>query len=173
MIGRGKAGAIAVPALALAGVLMIIGDTAAAEELVGAAIVIDGQTIEVSGRRLVLSGIVAPALDQTCEWPGQIIRCGEMARAALMDLTAGVELRCDIDRSAGITGDDGQGVARALCYADGFDIGLNMVHTGWAMAAPAAPTAYAGKQREARVAGRGLWRGAAALDALTRAPAED
>jgi len=34
-----------------------------------------------------------------------------------------------------------------------------MVHTGWAMAGPDAPTGYAETERKAREAGRGLWRG--------------
>ena len=158
---------------ALVGVLVLAAGSAVADQLVGSAVVIDGQSVEVAGRRLVLSGIVAPSLDQTCEWPGQIIRCGEMARAALMDLTAGVELRCEIGEATELAEAGGQALAGAVCYADGFDIGLHMIHTGWAMVAKSAPVAYAAKQDEARKANRGLWRGEPPINALTSAPAED
>jgi hypothetical protein len=48
----------------------------------------------------------------------------------------------------------------AVCYdLDGFDIGRNMVHTGWALAYRQFSTDYVGTEDKAREAKRGLWKG--------------
>jgi hypothetical protein len=48
----------------------------------------------------------------------------------------------------------------AVCYdPDGFDIGRNMVHTGWALAYRQYSTDYVGTEDKAREAKRGMWKG--------------
>ena len=47
----------------------------------------------------------------------------------------------------------------AVCFADGFDIGRNMVHTGWALAYRSQSTVYIDTEEAARKAKRGMWRG--------------
>ena len=128
---------------------------ALAQESTGTARVIDGDTLEVDGNLYRLSGIDAPELGQTCQWPNKKIRCGEISRTAMMDLVAGAEVVCK--PVAGGT-DTKEGV-EALCVAGGFDIGANMVHTGWALVAPGGPPAYRKTQEKARAAKHGLWRG--------------
>ena len=109
--------------------LLLLAFPALAEDITGSARVIDGDTIEVAGQRIRLHGIDAPESDQTCEWPGKTIPCGRLATTALMDLTAGVQVTCKTREK------DRYGRWVAVCYdPDGFDIGKNMVHTGWALA---------------------------------------
>jgi endonuclease YncB( thermonuclease family) len=48
----------------------------------GRARVVDGDTLEVGGRKVRLFGIDAPELDQTCDAEGQLWACGAEARAA-------------------------------------------------------------------------------------------
>ncbi len=139
--------------LALLAAVLALAAVPARADITGKARVIDGHTVEVAGRRVRLHGIHAPALDQTCRWPGRTIDCGTLAKLALMDLTAGTDVVCrPRDR-------DPDGPFVAVCFADGFDIGRNMVHTGWALAYRAQSTVYVDTEETARKAKRGMWRG--------------
>jgi endonuclease YncB( thermonuclease family) len=71
-----------------------------------------------------------------------------MARASLLDLTAGARLVC---RQAG-----GE---QYRCTAGGYDLSEGMVYTGWAVPLPGAPPAYARVLADARARPRGIWRG--------------
>lgn len=119
----------------------------------GRATVIEGDVIEVAGRALRLFGIDAPEPDQRCRLKGKPYRCGEIARTALMDLTAGAEVSC------APSGARRHGLALARCSAGGFDLSRNMVHTGWALADPETGERYRATQAKAEAARRGLWRG--------------
>ncbi len=125
--------------------------------------VITGDTLELGGVAYRLAGIVAPDLDQTCRWKARTIKCGAIARTAMMDLVAGATVVCrpvNGPVNGDQSGTDDGGTARlAACRADGFDIGSNMVHTGWALAAPGPESPYRAVEAKARAAGRGLWRG--------------
>lgn len=55
---------------------------------------------------------------------------------------------------------DRYGRTVAVCFAsDGFDIGRNLVHTGWALAYRQYSMDYVDTEDNAREAKRGLWRG--------------
>ncbi|MDA0306455.1 MAG: thermonuclease family protein [Proteobacteria bacterium] len=127
--------------------------SAEAGEVSGKARVIDGDTIEVAGQRIDLYGIDAPELTQTCRWPNNEIPCGNISRTALLDLVATTPVVCSRRLRKG----DGSWVA--ICTADGFDVGRNMVHTGWALAISGQSKAYAATEKTARKGKRGLWRG--------------
>src|SRR3990172_2833980 len=95
----------------------------------------------------------APALDQTCARSDREIPCGENARTALRDLLAGVEIVCL--PVAEIV----QGEAVAVCFADGVDLGRDMVQSGWALVDRRRSTACVAVEDAARATARGLWRG--------------
>jgi len=120
---------------------------------VGPPEVIDGETVRLGGKTFRLHGIDAPDIAQTCEIRGRAYNCGRVSMTALMDLVAGVEIRC-VARP-GATG----GPVPANCFAAGYDLSEGMVHTGWALAMPRHGTKYAGIEARARKAGRGLWQG--------------
>ena len=126
---------------------------AAAAEIAGRPLVIDGDSLELGGRRIRLYGIDAPELDQTCARPDREIPCGENARTALLDLLDGVDIVCL--PVAEIV----QGEAVAVCFADGADLGRDMVQSGWALVDRRRSTAYVAVEDAARAAARGLWRG--------------
>ncbi len=149
------------PALAIATAAAMLGAAAAgpasADEapITGSATVIEGDVLEVAGARFRLFGIDAPELDQRCEWPkAGAIACGDIACTALMDLTAGAVVTCRAKARAP------SGEVSAVCFTGQTDLGWNMVHTGWALAARDVTDAYVAKEAEARRGRRGLWRGA-------------
>ena len=124
--------------------------TAHAETLRGPATVIDGDTLEVAGTMLRLEGIDAPELDQTCQKNGKDNPCGVIARDALLDLVTAVEVVCRTREDAG------EPPVLAHCAADGFDVGANMIYTGWALPVPGW-AAYDNMKADAIKDGRGLW----------------
>lgn len=123
------------------------------DDVVGSARVIDGATVEVEGRRLRLEGIAAPAPGTRCRLRGNEQDCGRISTAALIDLTAGVEIACLLRAD---TAQDGTRYAR--CHADGYDLSEGMVHAGWARADLGQTDRYVAFEAEARAARRGMWR---------------
>jgi endonuclease YncB( thermonuclease family) len=120
----------------------------------GQASVVDGDTLVVDGKEITLYGIDAPELKQTCEFRKKTIRCGVLSSDALRDLITGAHKVSCTDR-----GRDREGLRLGLCSADGFDIGRNMVHTGWALAWRRYSRMYIKVEEKAMAAKRGLWRG--------------
>ncbi len=142
---------------ALAGV----SQAGAVDSVRGRAIIIDGDTLQVAGSSFNLVGIDAPELEQRCQMHGRFYGCGSLAQAALMDLTAGIEVVCRKvrDRHA----DPGSG-ALARCSAGGYNLSEGMIYTGWALMPPAAagnpaPEAFLAVQAQAEERRRGLWQG--------------
>lgn len=115
--------------------------------------VLSGDLIELGGQRLRLAGIDAPEPDQRCLLRERLYDCGALARAALLDLTAGVEVICRP------LAPGPKETVTAHCWAQGYDLSEGMVYTGWALIAPHTDDTYAAQQARARSAGHGLWRG--------------
>ena len=109
-------------------------------------VVVDGRTMQIDGGRIQLADIAVPELGETCIWHSQTLDCGVLARAGLMDITAGATLEC---RPAG---DGGH-----RCFAGDYDLGFGMIHAGWAIALPDAPAHYHRRMKQAREKKRALW----------------
>lgn len=124
-------------------------------DITGKPAVIDGNTIEISGRRIRLFGIRAPAPGEICaqgavSWP-----CGVNAEFALARKIGSNWVTC-LERHGGAGG------LVAECHAAGRagpDIGAWMVAEGWARAGRSAPEAYVRLEARAREARKGIWRG--------------
>jgi endonuclease YncB( thermonuclease family) len=120
----------------------------------GRATVIDGDTIEIHGERIRLSGIDAPESGQICrKADGAAWRCGQSAALALADRLANATVRC--------LGNDHDQYGRriAVCRVDREDINAWMVQQGLAVAYRHYSIAYIGQEGAARAARRGLWAG--------------
>lgn len=117
-------------------------------DVAGNARAIDGDTIEISGQRIRFSGIDAPERAQVCgsEHPGS------QARLALARMIEGRTVECSE------SGSDRYGRTLAECRAGGVNLSSRMVSDGWAWDyAQYSNGRYAGEERQARAAGRGVW----------------
>ncbi len=112
--------------------------------------VVDGDTLLVDGKIRNLVGVRAPRLGERCRVRGRQRDCGLIARASLLDMTAGATVVCKRVSAAP--------AARYRCLADGYDLSEGIVHTGWARALPDAPARYRDIMREAQARKRGMWR---------------
>ena len=127
------------------------------KDIVGRATVLDGDTIEIQGEKVRFNGIDAPESNQTCRNEvGRTYRCGaESARFLQGLLAASRPTRCSfVER-------DQYGRFVGNCHlADGRSVNAEMVRQGHAVDWPRhSGGAFAGEQRAARSARRGLWRG--------------
>ncbi len=127
--------------------------SAYAEELRGEPIVIDGDTVEVSGNRIRLHGIDTPESKQTCIANGKEWRCGEEATLALTRLIKTLWITC--------IGDERGKYGRliAVCYSGPVNLNATMVREGWALAYQQYSKAYVGDESKAKEAGIGIWKG--------------
>ena len=119
--------------------------------IVGVASVIDGDTIEIHGRRIRLEGIDAPESKQTCIRDGVAERCGQRAALHLTDRIGRLVVSCEP------TGTDRYGRTLAICSEGGEDLNGMMVRDGMAVAYRAFSSRYVDEEAAARGAGRGIW----------------
>ncbi|MEJ1158222.1 thermonuclease family protein [Prosthecomicrobium sp. N25] len=119
------------------------------ERVAGRARVVDGDSLEIDGRRLRLKGIDAPELNQVCRRADAPYPCGRAARQRLADIVGTGALDC-----AGAE-DDRYGRLLVRCRAGAEDVGARLVREGWALDWGG----YGREENEARRARRGLWSG--------------
>jgi endonuclease YncB( thermonuclease family) len=119
----------------------------------GAARVVDGDTLDVAGRRIRLHGIDAPEKGQICRRPQGPYACGEEAAWHLRTIIGERPLRCE-SRAV-----DGWGRVVATCHVGDTDVARVMVRLGWAMASRRFTGAYARDEHFARARAIGVWAG--------------
>ena len=125
----------------------------AAQNLSGAARVIDGDTIVINGTHIRLAGVDSPERAQTCEGrDGNVYECGRDASAVMVELTRGRRVECV---SEGI---DRYGRTLATCRTERGEINAEMVKRGWAVPYMAHGR-YRMEMAEARAASLGIWSG--------------
>ncbi len=137
----------AIAVLAAVAALALIVARLAQDDISGRARVVDGDSLEIDGRRLRLRGIDAPEFGQNCRDGTKPVSCGRFAREHLRLLIAGAPVDCqgwETDRYDRLL---------VTCTARGTDLNKAMVRDGWALAYGG----YAAEEAEARRAGRGLW----------------
>ena len=127
---------------------------AAEDRIVGTAVTIDGDTIEIRGQRIRLHGIDAPEKDQRCNIGGTAFQIGEWSEVWLEEYIAGREVTCER------VGSDRYGRTIGLCHIDMMDIGSVLVLQGMAWDdVRYSGGRYAGEQAYARSNGVGIWAG--------------
>lgn len=124
----------------------------------GRASVIDGDTVDIQGRRIRLNGIDAPESDQRCsDGRGKAFMCGARSAGYLDDLLAKSRpTRCEFVEF------DQYGRMVADCYrADDANVAALMVAAGWALDWPRHSNGRYAREQEQAASGRlGMWSGA-------------
>ena len=111
------------------GLLSLLPIPTNAEELTGVASIIDGDTLEIHGKRIRLHGIDTPESRQTClDSAGKPWRCGQKAALALADRVGRRTVRCEGKKH------DRYKRLIAVCYQDKIDLNAWLVSEGWAVA---------------------------------------
>jgi endonuclease YncB( thermonuclease family) len=142
-----------VVALGILGLLAIAGAVlqyrlGPARSLIGAAQVIDGDSLRLNGEELRLEGLDAPEYRQTCtDKAGRQVACGRDARRALAAMLERGLVTCEIGKI------DRYGRGLARCRQGETDINATMVRQGQAVAYGS----YRSEEAEAKAAGRGVW----------------
>lgn len=125
----------------------------ATDVVAGRARVVDGDTLEIAGRRLRLVGIDAPELRQTCAREGRTWRCGRAAAHGLARKVKDRDVTCALHET------DRWDRPLALCTAGGTDLSAWLAEQGWALAFRRYGTAYLAEEDRARAARQGMWSG--------------
>jgi endonuclease YncB( thermonuclease family) len=125
-------------------------------ELAGTASVIDGDTIDIDGKRVRLEGIDAPETAQVCrranggEWS-----CGRAAADALAQLVGTRRVTCRDE------GTDKYDRVLGVCSVEGVEINAELVRRGYAWAFVKYSERYVKQEAEAKAAAAGIWQGEA------------
>ena len=122
-------------------------------DLTGTALVVDGDTISISGMKVRLSGIDTPERKQTCRKASITWRCGYEATETLRNWTYTKEVRCVGDTK------DRYGRLIANCFVDGYNVNARLVYEGLALAYRKYSKQYVPEEDKARAAKRGMWAG--------------
>jgi endonuclease YncB( thermonuclease family) len=132
-----------------------IANLAVASSLEGRVTVIDGDTLEMHGKRIRLHGIDAPESGQTCaSQSGKTYRCGQLAAKQMAKYTKRKTIRCNVRDT------DRYGRLVAVCFADGQDINKRIVRDGFALAYRRFSRDYVAAERNAKRDKVGMWQGA-------------
>jgi len=133
---------------------LVVPSTAEAEELIGRATVVDGDTLGIRDQKIRLHGIDAPESSQRCTHPnGKEWRCGQKAANALSDKIGHRNVRCVGDKR------DRWGRLIAVCFLGSEDLNAWLVRRGWAVAYRRYSKDYVSQEDRARKAKAGVWSG--------------
>ena len=127
--------------------------SAASADLTGTALIVDGDTITISGNKIRLSGIDTPEKNQTCRKASITWRCGYEASETLRNWTYTKEVRCIGDTK------DRYGTLIANCFVDGYSVNARLVYEGLALAYRKYSKQYVPEEDKARARKRGMWAG--------------
>ena len=125
----------------------------ASADISGTALIVDGDTITISGNKIRLNGIDTPEQNQTCRKASVTWRCGYEATETLRNWTYTKEVRCVGDTK------DRYGRLIANCFVDGYNVNARLVYEGLALAYRKYSKQYVPEEDKARAAKRGMWAG--------------
>lgn len=113
--------------------------------------IVDGDTIHINNIKYRFHGIDAPEMKQTCKQNNQQIKCGVLARNALVKKIGNQNVRCKkitIDRYKRII---------AECFVNGESLSKHLVRNGYAFAYRRYSKQFIEDENFAREQKLGLW----------------
>ena len=113
--------------------------------------VIDGDSLEISGKAVQLAGIDAPELGQVCDESGHLTACGRGAAFALRKM---IDVAAEPPTCDAIAGTD-----TVTCRIGSLDVAETLLARGAAVALPGAPYPYKDAEQRARKVPLGIWKG--------------
>jgi len=126
-------------------------DLAQSSSIIGIPSVIDGDTIEIQGKRIRLFGIDAPESSQRCNTDGEYWQCGQRSAFALDKLISGKTVKCVVKDT------DRYGRSVCKCYQGTLDVNGYMVRQGWAVAYTKYSRDYVHQEKYAQTNKLGIW----------------
>lgn len=144
----------AVPLLLTALTCLFLTGATHAQDIIGRASVIDGDTIEIHGTRIRLFAIDAVESRQSCTtFQGRRWPCGREAAFALADKIGTRPVHCEaLNR-------DRYGRTVARCFIGSEDVAAWSVASGWSLAWARYSAEYLPLQGRAKSLGLGIWSG--------------
>lgn len=159
-IGRLSALLVLLALVSGAGLTLAVAPTPARADVMGPVCVESGDTLVVNGRRayrscrggqpVLLYGIAAPDLEQTCQYQGKDWACGMESASTLLRMTMKRTVTCLGDSF------DSKDRLIAVCHAGGVNLNATMVRLGLAVSVG---TRYAREEGLARANRAGMWMG--------------
>ena len=138
----------------MAGLLFVTAAASAGPLIQGTTSVIDGDTIEIHGKRIRLDAIDAPESSQLClDAASNRYRCGQKSAFMLADMIGRSVVSCEPK------GHDRYKRVIAVCFKGETNLNAWMVAQGWAVAFRKYGIDYISQEDEARSARRGMWAG--------------
>jgi endonuclease YncB( thermonuclease family) len=119
----------------------------------GAAVVVDGDSLEIGGARIRLHAVDAFESRQQCTRDSAAWACGAAAARKLRELVGTNEIACTR------TDTDSYGRMVAICKSGSVDLGAEIVSAGLALAYRQYGADYVPQENAARAAKRGAWAG--------------
>ena len=113
----------------------------------GSAVAVDGRTLSMSGKKLMLANITVPEPGAKCLMRGKLRDCGKFARLGLTELVVAATIEC---RKTALR-------TYSCKTEDGYDLAYGQIHAGWAVPTRSAPQHYFTKMNEAKAKNRMLW----------------
>ncbi len=116
--------------------------------------VVDGDSLEVDGKRVRLQGIDAPEYKQMCfDKDQKSYDCGAKATEELKKIIGKNPLKCNF------LGHDTYKRKLAICYVNDLNINKKMVEDGWALSYDFKTEGFPDEENQARLGKKGLWQG--------------
>lgn len=119
--------------------------------LIGQAKAVEGDLLEIGGKRVWLYGIDAPEIAQNCQVIVVAWGCGAEAQKMLNALIANRTVTCTMMTR------DIAGPLAALCRTESVQLNETMGRLGMALANPREPRAFAAEEQAAARDGVGVW----------------
>ncbi len=127
-------------------------ENATSAAISGPARAIEGDLLEIAGKRVRLFGIDAPEIEQSCRVMIFAWGCGEDSQKMLSALIAERTVACTVVTR------DVVGLSAALCQTEGVQLNETMVRIGMALASSSEPGTFAAEEAAAAREGVGVWR---------------